>query len=41
VSDQALSSWAVPIAAARIAEGIESEFPTLLTFLEREFAASR
>jgi Ser/Thr protein kinase RdoA (MazF antagonist) len=40
VSDQALSRWAVPIAAARIAEGIESEIPTLLSFLEREFAAS-
>jgi Ser/Thr protein kinase RdoA (MazF antagonist) len=40
VSDQALSRWAIPIAAARIAEGIEGEIPTLLNFLEREFAAS-
>ena len=36
-----LARWAIPIAAARISEGIESEIPTLLTFLERELTASR
>jgi hypothetical protein len=35
VDDQVLSRWAIPIAAARIAEGIESEIPTLLRFLEK------
>jgi aminoglycoside phosphotransferase (APT) family kinase protein len=31
----ALSRWEVPIAAARVADGIESEIPVLLSFLER------
>ncbi len=40
VGDRALSRWAIPIAAARIAEGIESEFTALVRFLQREFDSS-
>jgi aminoglycoside phosphotransferase (APT) family kinase protein len=40
VSDQALSGWAIPIGAARIAEGIESEIPILIKFLEKAQASS-
>jgi len=40
VATSALSRWEVPIAAARVAEGIESEIPGLLAFLERRRAAS-
>ena len=36
VDKSAAARWDVPIAAARIAEGIEVEFPALLKFLERE-----
>jgi len=36
VDMSAISRWDVPVAAARIAEGIEVEFPALLKFLERE-----
>ena len=40
VDKQTLDRWAVPIAAARISEGIESEIPTLLGLLERELGSS-
>ncbi len=31
----AVSQWEIPVAAARLADGIESEVPALLAFLER------
>ena len=34
----AVKRWGIPIAAARLAEGIEEEVPRLLAFLEREQA---
>ncbi len=36
----ALSRWEVPIAAARVADGIESEMPVLLKFLEEKRRAT-